>query len=157
MGARINNAPVYVVNDLSYKQTIILTHKSDASTYTQTGTENYIIDKNLTTYLQYQGVGGYALSPEIWVTIDYGKIYWNCHLFVAYKMYAYISNINRLEYSTDNITWTTLENPANNTYTEFNTQVMKLRYIRFHSKSTTSSGATLIARATIYQCRIMGS
>lgn len=149
MSGKINNFPIAVVYDQSYKQTVSYTKLDSGSTVTITGTPNLIIDKNLTTAYQVYASGS-GVPAGISITVDYGQVFWNTQLYYKYTILDVVG-VNPVEVSIDGTTWAPIDL---NTGTVIGyLGIFALRYVRFNTAraNDTSTGIDL------YECRLMGS
>ena len=153
MGARINNAPAYVVYDQTYSGVFTYTATANGiNGGSYTGTPNLAIDKDLTTYF---GVTISGASPTVATfTYDFGRVLWNNSLYVKHTLTCQVSGgeTRAFSYSSDGSNWTDLETTDQNTITK-NYQIMNLRYLRW--TATQPAGGTIVIN--LYEVKLMGS
>lgn len=145
MAARINNVPAYVVYDKTYTASITASFTGFNST---SGTENNLIDKDLTTYMEGVFLGG-AGNPTMDIIFDFQKSLWNVLMYLDYDLNN--GDTRYVAHSTDGVSWTTLDNSSSNRVSTAFT-AMTLRYLRFYS---TRLNAPLSCK--VYELKLMGS
>jgi len=163
MPAIFTSFPSYVVFDRTYGAIITSNYAAGASPpYTESGTKQNIIDRDLTTAYSVS-----RLSNDVWLKIDYNQIIWNATFFIKYHLLGGwdetggVKEKVYLQISTDDSTWTTLDeniSVTGVTRAELNKttgySVPCLRYLRAYAEGS-SAGKTNLAE--ISECHLMGS
>ena len=163
MASKINNIPAYIVYDRSMGVTPVVSIVGTGKAITQANINNWR-DNNLSTYWQLSNAGTTAVgSGGYQIIFDFSKQLFNVQ--VSYKITSIMQDAvmyGFIEYTTDNITWVSLNNsvtPSNNLLTIEESKVLLcVRSLKITFR--TDSAESNIASSTItklYELRLMGS